>query len=71
MSEWISVTDRLPDDGRFVLSCFIAHAGGKQRVVRLLHYNYELLMWLDDDSEDVRQYQWEVTHWMELPETPE
>ena len=62
MSEWISVEDRLPDQGVEVIG-YNGHA------VREC-----FIMWLEDDLpiwgyEDWRRFG-EVTHWMLLPSNP-
>ena len=56
--QWISVTDRLPEDEEYVL---IFTAGGSV-----------LLGFYDSDGWDTLEgYLREVTHWMPLPEAPE
>lgn len=62
MSEWISVKDRLPDSSEIVIV-----EGGIARFVR---HPYE--HWVTETSfSHGREIQWEVTHWMPLPEPPE
>lgn len=65
--EWINVKDRLPDDGRGVLTT-IFRKKVNEYFVKELHYNYVMGEWLDDDSENIENYEWQVTHWAELPE---
>ena len=64
VQEWISVTERLPENGEWVL-CFM-----KDTCVgtfRVLQWNYIDWQWNDEnewfDEKD-------VTHWMPLPEPP-
>lgn len=69
MSEWISVKDKLPDNGRLIIACFHAKIPD-QIVVRELSYYPAMKEWLDNDSNFVTNYQWEVSHWMEMPQPP-
>lgn len=61
MSEWISVEDKLPEDGQLVLSvrrgdCF-----------DLCFYDHGTSMWwIDDATYSVKM----ITHWMPLPAPP-
>jgi len=56
--EWISVKDRLPEDGEDVL----------------FYYDYISIGWYEDewfyDSEDKFSAELDITHWMPLPESP-
>jgi hypothetical protein len=63
MSEWISVDDRLPVDAKPVIV-----AGGCG------HYSHKYRQWFTNMERDrCGEYyaiEWEVTHWMPLPEPP-
>ncbi len=68
--QWVSVKDRLPDDGKFVLVC---NDEGKMMVAKyeseVIHWeykytNYDWDVWDDDE-------QGPVCYWMPLPEPPE
>ena len=60
MNEWISVKERLPEEGEDVL----AYLGeGKIEVCRLMHN----MFW---EASDVLYDLDAVTHWMALPEPP-
>lgn len=61
MAEWISVEDRLPEDGSCVLVCFQVRDGS--RCISAGNYSYYLARWI---IRDIAQ----VTHWMPLPEMP-
>ena len=62
MSEWIKVTDRLPEDERKVLACTVTQSGRKNIV--LGYYCHDLEMWATGMNRN-------VIAWMELPEFPE
>ena len=61
VQEWISVTERLPESG-------------KESVLIALRWGEVDIGWCEDGrwrSEFVNEYEdWEVTHWMPLPEPP-
>lgn len=63
MSDWISVTDRLPESGLFVVAAIIRDGvikqWGKQR------YSHSAKAWLDGSG-----YGYLATHWMPLPAPP-
>lgn len=62
MSEWISVKDRLPDEGEEVLTlAFDEHLGSFSMLVQVYDWDYE--NW-DDGNDDF------ITHWMPLPPPP-
>jgi hypothetical protein len=67
--EWISVEDRLPDDGAEVLACNLALVacdnGFGSRFVAWLDYDTAPPQWIVSGEEKE-----EVTHWMPLPEPP-
>jgi hypothetical protein len=64
MNAWISVLDRLPDDGLAVLvACPLAG-----EPVWIAYYDSEELFWRWPDGSVVPEM---VTHWMDLPELPE
>ena len=73
MSKWISVKDRLPEEGQDVLVWYhgsydVAYLQ-KVKPVKLQppqFNNVEMFEWCFDDFEDV-----DVTHWMPLPAPPE
>lgn len=58
MSDWISVDDRLPDEDETVIV-----AGGIGYVIDGVWYSATA-------EANGRPIQWEVTHWMDLPELP-
>lgn len=61
--KWISVLDRLPDDGLAVLvACPLAG-----EPVWIAYYDSQELFWRWPDGGMVPEM---VTHWMELPELP-
>ena len=61
MNEWISVKARVPDDSKMVLI-----AGG------VGFYDKEIKGWRTLVGRDSgRLIEWEVTHWMPLPNPPE
>ena len=68
MLEWISVDDRLPEDGVEVLACNIA------LVLPNDVFSSRFVAWLDYDAVPpqwiVRGEQVTVTHWMPLQEPP-
>ena len=63
MSEWISVSDWLPQDAKPVII-----AGGCG------HYSHKCGKWFTnmerDNFGEYRPICWAVTHWMPLPEPP-
>ena len=65
MSEWISVEDRLPDNG-VPVKTRIEGRGGSERNVQTLARNGNL-WWLEDMSMYVY---YTPTHWMPLSEPP-
>lgn len=65
MREWISVEDRLPEDGIEVLAYTIAHS------VRVLKRNNLMDDWDVTDRKNACIRSDYVTHWMPLPEPPE
>ena len=62
MSEWIPVTDRLPEDGSDILA--YAENGEDARIVPA---NYDRGTWFDCCFNRVTE---NITHWMPLPEPP-
>ena len=61
MADWISVKDRLPEEGRFVLVfCERFHNSSPMFVSRRLDFNYWGGLGRD----------FGITHWMPLPEPP-
>jgi len=58
MSEWIKCNDQLPENDNLVL-------GWWPNQIKFMRY-------LDDDGlwTDEEYIEWEVTHWMPLPEPP-
>lgn len=60
MSEWISVTDRMPDDGTIV----IVYEPG--------HDTYYAWFCAEDGGlfRDDQGFSWHPSHWMPLPEPP-
>lgn len=61
---WIPVTERLPEDGKYVL-CFMRDE--ELTLFRILKWGSVDWRW-DDDCE--WHYETDVTHWMPLPEPP-
>jgi len=71
--EWISVDDRLPDEGTDVLALRL----GKQCIAAIFVevQSYEeggrRIRYWDDPNDDGQGWEWdEVTHWMPLPAVP-
>lgn len=63
-NEWISVKDRLPERrGRYIVA--VCNYIGKIDVFDLW---FDYPEWYIDEDDDL--YQFEVTHWMPLPEPP-
>ena len=58
MSEWIPVSERLPEESRLVIV-----EGGVA--------SYLEGVWFTHTRCEASIIQWEVTHWMPLPEPPE
>ena len=65
MSDWISVSDRLPECPNYYLCCVIMpeHGGIFRRETVVLWYSGSSNKW--ECKEAI------VTHWMPLPKTPE
>lgn len=63
--KWISVKDRLPEDGQKVLVCG-TRKGMQVGVFRGLMHPFDAMGWWW--KKDTRL---DVTHWMPLPESPE
>lgn len=62
--QWISVDDRLPEkNGRYLTT--VCNYKGEVNVFDLWYDNTD---WLIDEGDD--SYEYEVTHWMLLPEPP-
>lgn len=57
-SEWISVKDRLPEDDKQVI-------GWMPDQYKFMTYEDDTGVWYDEEY-----INWEVTHWMPLPELP-
>lgn len=70
MSEWISVKDRLPEDGQKVL----AFGGGERRyycVAKFFkHFNDGGDFWHLGAKDRKYSPGYKITHWMPLPEPP-
>ena len=74
MPQWISVKERLPEEGQIVLtSC----EQGKMFLLRKVSEEFlgSTLLWkyccgYDKDLVDGESYCYEITHWMPLPEAP-
>lgn len=62
MSEWISVKDRLPDEGQKVLTCLIKDE--EYMINDIIHF--EIPIW----ACVLEREEYKVTHWMLLPEAP-
>lgn len=61
MSEWISVEDRLPEDGDKVLCCFVRDTGINKPDEVIVGDFYWHKLWVLNH----------VTHWMPLPSPPQ
>ena len=80
MQNWISVKDRLPENGAFVLVCTNCAGDGmfEDEVIFLARmvylprkqYKKDFARWDGEAGMDVG-FKNEVTHWMPLPEPPE
>jgi hypothetical protein len=76
VSEWISVEDRLPDEGSLVVAAHIYEYYSQPDVACCNHYNGNFF--LADDGLDASSYDggavikidFLITHWMLLPEPP-
>lgn len=65
MSEWISVDDRLPDDGEYLVCCDTDDG----QYVTAMEFNGK--DWLiDNEPTYCTSYYISPTHWMRLPEPP-
>jgi hypothetical protein len=77
MSKWISVKDRLPEDGwRILLYCDVPDEYGKERIGVYLGGKYWEIIGgeyytLKDTMKRITRKKIIVTHWMPLPEPPE
>ena len=71
MSEWISVEDRLPEEGQKVLVSFIWFESRERGNAVLLYGNYDDHNWRTADDGSELDYSVLVTHWTPLPEAPE
>ena len=70
MSDWIKITDRLPDNLENVLIIYDTYRGRKQITLGL----FDIGGWyyLDEERNEYRKDVWNrVTHWMPLPKLPE
>ena len=66
MGEWISVEDRLPDKGQYVISCLVAIDGSWKHVGCDVYFgDGRWAMIMPNECEEMK-----VTHWMPLPEPP-
>lgn len=63
--EWISVKDRLPEDGHL----YLVYDDINERI-GIREFNRTYFMSIDSDGED-GLYTGSITHWMPLPELPE
>ena len=74
MPQWVSVKERMPEEGQIVLtSC----EQGKMFLLRKVSEEFlgGTLLWkyccgYDKDLVDGESYSYEITHWMPLPEAP-
>ena len=64
MSEWIRVSDRLPEDERHVLCCTETKSGRKNVVIGYYMPQKNVERWACGMNSN-------VIAWMELPEVPE
>ena len=63
---WISVKDRLPDEGGY----YLAYMPIDYKPIRVLPFNNEADEWLMECS-SVEGLHWiRITHWMPLPNVP-
>lgn len=69
--KWISVKDRLPCDNKirsvYIVTMYSHYK--KKNIVEPLHYIDG--KWFEMIYEEPLGEEYEVTHWMELPEAPE
>ena len=70
MSEWISVDEKLPDEGWYLTAG--TYSSGKPSMVEQLYYDSENDEWLASGAGKVihMKYVLKVTHWMPLPDPP-
>lgn len=61
--EWISVKDRLPEDGGYTI---VYMDDGHHKHVTFAKYQKRLKRW---ELTGVRAY-WHITHWMPMPDPP-
>jgi hypothetical protein len=66
MNEWISVEDRMPDKGSFVL--VYGYLGSAPQICTARYESHDKKFETDHFCE--ANYVDEVTHWMPLPELP-
>jgi len=79
MSDWIKITDRLPDNLENVLIIYDTYRGRKQITLGLCRKQITLGLfdiggwyYLDEERNEYRKDVWNrVTHWMPLPKLPE
>ena len=64
MSQWIPVSERLPEDGVDVLVSW----GTPEGELLIAHWRADEREWFDDEGKRVPAVG--VTHWMPLPEPP-
>ncbi len=71
MSEWISVKDRLPEEGIPVIVCYLGYYDGMPCSDSLANIKCGGWCWWEgydcDNDEEIRV---DVTHWMMLPDPP-
>lgn len=73
MSDWISVKKRLPKEHEPVLCCFSHWNVNVPRQTVMVHINEDDCSWRVWDLGDYYpelSYDFNVTHWMPLPEPP-
>ena len=68
MTDWISVDDRLPEDGEeVIILCYGSEPKGGYYIDEYTNHIY----WSRGDSDGERCYDFtDITHWMPLPEPP-
>lgn len=62
--EWINVSDRMPEDGRYVL--VFNHEDGVQKITFFFAYG----QWWDASEDGYGVHKDHFTHWMPLPTQP-
>jgi hypothetical protein len=70
MSEWIPVTERLPEDGVPVLACYIGYNSGLLRTDLLACRHEDVWCYWHGEPCSYNKCNVIITHWMPLQEPP-